>query len=137
MPLKCQIRRYHDERILTAWAQGVSEFRAGRYWEAHERWEQGWVRLPSPDRIILQAAIQVAGALHLLNRVDRGDRGRLSGALSLAATALTKFERIRALGAEGGIVPRVEIEGSEQFLRTLVRGMPLIGREKLVARLIL
>jgi len=49
--------------------EGVELFNAGRYWHAHEAWEQVWLEMPEGRRgdaeIILRALIQLAAALHL------------------------------------------------------------------------
>ncbi len=54
------------DECLPDWREGVTEFHSGRYWDAHERWERGWTRLPPPHREKVQIVIQVAGVIHLL-----------------------------------------------------------------------
>lgn len=44
--------------------QGLALFAAGRYFDAHEAWEQEWVRAPRAERFFLQALIHFAVALH-------------------------------------------------------------------------
>lgn len=60
--------------------EGVELFNAGRYWHAHEAWEQAWLAMPEGPagdaEIILRGLIQLAAAQHLL-----GD-GRRDGAAS-------------------------------------------------------
>jgi uncharacterized protein len=53
---------------------GVELFNAGRYWEAHEAWEQVWIPdRQGPDRGFHKGLIQVAaGCLHYRRRNRRG-----------------------------------------------------------------
>lgn len=57
--------------------RGVELFNAGRYWEAHEAWEQEWtLDRHGPDRGFYKGLIQVAaGCLH-------HSRGNRSGAVT-------------------------------------------------------
>jgi predicted metal-dependent hydrolase len=43
---------------------GLELFAQGRYFEAHEAWEEEWVRAPRGERFFLQALIHFAVALH-------------------------------------------------------------------------
>ena len=64
---------------------GVAHFDAGRYYDAHESWEDLWRTLDGTDRLFLQALIQAAVALHHL------ERGNLAGARQLARAAISKL----------------------------------------------
>ena len=44
--------------------EGVARFNAGAFYEAHEVWEDLWLRNRSPARPFLQALIQIAAAYH-------------------------------------------------------------------------
>ena len=54
------------ERVLLL--AGISEFNIGRYWQAHEEWEDLWKRLkvdfPEPQYKALQGLIQCAALLY-------------------------------------------------------------------------
>lgn len=50
------------------WRKGVEEFRAGRFFEAHEDWERLWKGATGEDRRFLQGLIQLAAALVHLER---------------------------------------------------------------------
>jgi hypothetical protein len=100
--------RSYDPELLRAWKEGVEEFNQGRFWHAHECWERGWKGLPEPERTWVQACIQVAGVLHLL------EKGRIEPALSLAASAQAKFGR--TLSEMEPVFPRIEIAGAGPFL---------------------
>lgn len=97
--------------LIRAWKTGVEEFNSGRFWHAHEFWEQGWVSLREPDKTYIQALIQVAAVLHLFGL------GRKQPALALCASALRKFQSVRA---EGKSLPFIEIEGAEHFLQLIL-----------------
>jgi predicted metal-dependent hydrolase len=59
-----------DEHNL---AKGIELFNCGRFWEAHEAWEEIWQRHPEDARFFIQALIQLAAAYHqLLRKVHRG-----------------------------------------------------------------
>ena len=40
--------------------EGRALFNAGRFFEAHERWEEAWLSETGPARLLLQGLIQVA-----------------------------------------------------------------------------
>jgi len=44
--------------------KGMALFDAGRWFEAHEAWEDHWLAAEGQDRLFLQGLIQLAGALH-------------------------------------------------------------------------
>tara|TARA_R100000322_G_scaffold75912_5_gene47545 strand:+ start:9759 stop:10118 length:360 start_codon:yes stop_codon:yes gene_type:complete len=48
--------------IAPGWAEGLAQYRAGYFWEAHEAWEPVWMEAApnSPEKSLLQAAIQLA-----------------------------------------------------------------------------
>ncbi len=66
-------------------AAGVDLFNAGRFFEAHEAWEQVWLRSTGNEKIGIQGLIQAAAAiLHL-------ERGNREGAYSLYEKACDKL----------------------------------------------
>ncbi|HEX7528574.1 MAG TPA: DUF309 domain-containing protein [Thermoanaerobaculia bacterium] len=69
--------------------KGLEEFRAGRFFEAHEEWELLWKDSSGDDRVFLQGLIQVAAArLHL----GRGNPASAARLLALAKEKLDRFE---------------------------------------------
>jgi predicted metal-dependent hydrolase len=53
----------------SAFLLGVEAYQAGRYFEAHERWEEPWlVEQDLPRKRLLQGLIQIAAAMHKLQR---------------------------------------------------------------------
>lgn len=46
------------------WQEGITLFNAGHWWEAHEAWEEVWLRATGDERACLSALILLAAALH-------------------------------------------------------------------------
>ena len=67
---------------------GMDLYNAGLYWEAHEAWEEVWLRLPTPEKIFVQGLIQATATFHkyLVQR-------NAVGAVKLLTTALNKLTR--------------------------------------------
>ncbi len=63
-----------DTRRTMSLDRGVELFNQGRYWEAHEAWEEAWTPdRRGPDRGFYKGLIQVAaGCLHYRRRNRRG-----------------------------------------------------------------
>jgi len=56
--------------------EGIDHFNAGRYFEAHESWEQVWLRSSGEDKMFYQMLIQAAVGLHHFQRSNwTGARG--------------------------------------------------------------
>jgi hypothetical protein len=66
--------------------RGIRLFNEGRFWHAHEAWEQVWRRHPEDGRLFIQGLIQMAAAFHLLI-----DKKRYVGARSNFDKALTRL----------------------------------------------
>ncbi|MFW6050939.1 MAG: DUF309 domain-containing protein [Myxococcota bacterium] len=74
---------------------GLLAYRAGRYFEAHERWEERWRAEDDGDRrLMAQALVQLAGALH---KWSTGIRP--GGAPALLARCEAKLARLEQAGA--------------------------------------
>lgn len=69
-------------------AKGLEEFRAGRYFEAHEEWELLWKESTGDDKVFLQGLIQLAAALVHVGRGNPAPGKRL---LALAKAKLDRF----------------------------------------------
>ncbi len=48
--------------------KGLFLFNAGRFWEAHEAWEEIWLARPEDGRFFIQGLIQLAAAYHQYRR---------------------------------------------------------------------
>ena len=66
--------------------RGIQLFNAGKFWHAHEAWEQVWRRHHEESRLFIQGLIQMAAAFHLMI-----EKRRLAGALSNFEKALTRL----------------------------------------------
>ncbi|HEX2756871.1 MAG TPA: DUF309 domain-containing protein [Thermoanaerobaculia bacterium] len=86
---------------------GLVEFRAGRFFEAHEEWELLWKDSKGDDKLFLQGLIQLAAACVHIGRGNAAPARRL---LQLAVAKLDRFG-----DEEGGInlgLLRKEIESA-------------------------
>jgi hypothetical protein len=90
-----------------AFEEGVKLFNEGRFWEAHEAWEQLWKDIPedSPPRIFIQGFIQVAAA------IDKYMKKEYAGTEKLLPKGMSKITGLMDLGKE--------ILDMEDFLRQL------------------
>ena len=61
VPSSVRVEDLHD---TMAWQAGISYFNAGFFWECHEVLEAVWMHtpIPSPEREMVQAIIQLANA---------------------------------------------------------------------------
>ena len=64
---------------------GIEQFNTGRFFEAHETWEELWLRSPEPDKTFLQGIIQIAAAFHHYSR------GNTRGAKNLLRAGLQRL----------------------------------------------
>ncbi len=67
--------------------RGIARFNGGKFFEAHEDWEELWLVERAPEKTFLQGLIQLAAAFH------HHVRGNRRGAASLLAAGLAKLER--------------------------------------------
>ncbi len=65
--------------------RGLADFNAGRFFEAHEVWEELWLAAPEPEKTFLQGLIQIAAAFH------HHGRGNARGRQSLLAAGIAKL----------------------------------------------
>jgi predicted metal-dependent hydrolase len=65
--------------------RGTEQFNAGRFFDAHETWEEIWLQSSEPEKTFLQGIIQIAAAFH------HRSRGNRHGALSLLGAALRRL----------------------------------------------
>ncbi len=69
---------------------GVELFNSGKFFDCHEAWEIVWLNAAGDDREFLHAMIQVAAALHHVQR------GNLKGADSVGRRAMGKLAMLPA-----------------------------------------
>jgi hypothetical protein len=83
-----------QEPTLKALAQeGLARARSGRFFDAHESWEDAWRACSGSEKLYLQALIQAAAALH--HGAAGNERGRLSllekARVKMASLATSSF----------------------------------------------
>jgi uncharacterized protein len=69
-----------------ALAEGRRCYHSREFFAAHEHWESVWLATKGPEKAFLQALIQLAAALHHIQR------GNPRGAASLLRSALQRLE---------------------------------------------
>ena len=82
------LREANERGYPREYLEGIRSFNAGNYFEAHETWEEIWVRASGEARLFLQMLIQAAVCLH---HYERGNR---RGALGLYQRVLEKISRL-------------------------------------------
>ena len=65
------------ERDWKDFGKGIDLFNEGKFWHAHEAWEEVWKRHSEDERLFLQGLIQAAAAYHQLT-TDGNYRGLLN-----------------------------------------------------------
>ena len=71
--------------------QGIVQFNAGHFFDAHETWEEIWLQAAEPDKTFFQGIIQIAAAFHHYTR------GNMRGAYSLLAAGLGRLTAFSAV----------------------------------------
>ena len=82
--------------------RGIEHFNAGRYFQAHEAWEEGWHPAPEPERDFWQGLTQVAVGL------THRQRGNAHGAATLLRRGA---KRLKPYGERHMGVPATAIAG--------------------------
>ena len=70
--------------------RGRALFNEGRYFDAHEVWEEAWLTERGDVRLLLQGLIQVAAGCH------KAGQGKAEGCARLLAAGLEKLEPLAA-----------------------------------------
>lgn len=97
--------------------RGVELFNAGRFFDAHEPWEEIWrSRSPEP-RHFFKGLVQVAAGLHIWH-----ERGRAAPATRVLRRGMQRLEPFRpaALG--------IDVEALLEALEPWLRGLEAHGR---------
>ena len=91
--------------------RGVDAFNAGEFFAAHEIWEELWLEMVGPEKLLLQGLVQIAAGYA---KVESGVRG---GALKLLARGVGL---VRAFGAtSAGLALEPFVEGVSADLQRL------------------
>ncbi len=92
-----------------ALAAGLRCYRSSEFFLAHEHWEDVWRASEGPERLFLQALIQIAVAMHHFSRGNR------DGAASLLSRSLSKLEKFPPFFAA------VDVERLRESMRAWLR----------------
>src|SRR3990167_9189515 len=76
---------YSDKNVLPV-LRGIALFNEGKFYEAHEEWEQIWLKEKGEDRLFYQGLIQLAGAFH------HQQKGKMKEAQTALAKAILKLK---------------------------------------------
>jgi predicted metal-dependent hydrolase len=87
MPKHTETAAHEHEMKFRA---GLDQFNTGRFFDAHETWEEIWLASREPEKTFLQGIIQIAAAFHHYGR------GNLPGTRSLIQAGLRRLERFPA-----------------------------------------
>ena len=91
--------------------RGAALFDAGRFWDAHEAWEEAWIEEDGEVRVLLQGLIQVAAGYHKATV-----QLQPSGCVKLLGSGLDKLRPLPpdVYGLQlGGFIAKVERTLSE------------------------
>jgi uncharacterized protein len=113
--------------IEALFAEGVEHFNRGRFFEAHEKWEEIWKTATGPEKLFYQGLIQAAAALH------HAQRGNLRGAASVYFKAKPKLEQIPEIWKDLQIANlrsglAAYLEGLEEVAADPYRAIPTLKR---------
>lgn len=97
--------------------EGLAHFNAGKFFEAHEFWEEIWLREPEPEKTFLQGLIQITAAFH------HHQRGNPDGAESLLASGIVKL--LRFPDDHHGLAIGAIRESARHWVRALGSGSDL------------
>jgi predicted metal-dependent hydrolase len=95
-----------DPRTPAALRRGAALFDQGKFWEAHEAWEEAWLEEDGEVRLFLQGLIQVAAGYHKATV-----QLQPNGCVKLLRSGLDKLQPLppEFLGVSlGRFVPEVE-----------------------------
>ena len=72
--------------LREALARGIALFNARLFYEAHEAWEEAWLKLEGDEKLFVQGLIQVAAGYHKITVQDQP-----RGCVMLLTAALEKL----------------------------------------------
>jgi predicted metal-dependent hydrolase len=101
--------------------QGIEHFNAGRYFDAHEVWEEIWLHSSGDTKVFYQMLIQAAVGLHHYERGNtRGARGMYANVvekLSLLPSTFMSLDLVEFSRSFNSALAEL-IEGGDQALHT-------------------
>lgn len=78
----------HERRYAREYLEGIAYFNARRYYDAHEIWEEIWLRSADDTKLFYQMLVQAAVGLH------HYERGNARGGRGLYHRVIAKLERL-------------------------------------------
>ncbi len=101
---------------MNALRRGAELFEAGKFFEAHEAWEELWLTLEGTDKLFVQGLIQLAAAYH-----KAFVQAQPRGCVKLLQSALEKLERapLDHLGVRTGPIlerARLNLDQAREWL---------------------
>ncbi|HSF24944.1 MAG TPA: DUF309 domain-containing protein, partial [Blastocatellia bacterium] len=78
----------HERLFPREYLEGIEHFNARRYFDAHEVWEEIWLRSSGQTKLFYQMLIQAAVGLH------HYERGNIRGASGMFKNVIGKLERL-------------------------------------------
>lgn len=110
-----------EDALRSSLTRGVALFNEGRFWHAHEAWEEAWLVSQGDLRQFLQGLIQLAAAYHHVQR------GTFSGGIRLFGAAL---DRLAPFPPDHLGVKRSAVVQAALLHRERIRnGLPVEGNE--------
>jgi predicted metal-dependent hydrolase len=103
--------------IIDQWNKGARAFNEGRFWDAHEIWEEIWKNSGGVQKTQIQGFIQACAILVHLKKND------MDPARRLALACVEKLE-------QGAKLP-FKISGLEEFLESLLNGESSWNNQKI------
>ncbi len=83
-----QVDEAHARIYPREYLEGIRQFNTGGYFDAHEIWEEVWLRSSGEAKLFYQTLIQAAVGLHHYGR------GNMRGALGMHKNVMEKLDRL-------------------------------------------
>jgi predicted metal-dependent hydrolase len=104
--------------------RGAALFDQGRFWDAHEAWEEAWLEEDGDVRLFLQGLIQVAAGYHKATV-----QLQPNGCVKLLTSGLAKLERLPSLFLEVELATfmervRMTLAAAERWRAGELPGLP-------------
>jgi predicted metal-dependent hydrolase len=80
-------RQMTSAKIKEIFRRGFEDFNAGRFFAAHETWEEIWLHSAEPEKTLLQGLIQIAAGFHHISKDN------LEGGCALLTAGIVKLGR--------------------------------------------
>jgi predicted metal-dependent hydrolase len=106
----------HQKLYPHQYLDGIKHFNAGDYYQAHEVWEEIWLRSSGQEKLFYQMLIQ--SAVSLLHH----ERGNVRGSLSMYSAVMEKLARLPSVFMSLDLA-----DFSQQMKRFFSEAAPTVG----------